>query len=242
MQRFNLLPDVIKNLIIINGLFFLGTGALTPILNIPISDYLALHLPSSGYFEPYQLITHLFMHANLRHILFNMFALWMFGYALENIWGAKRFLNYYLITGFGAALLHFGAQYFEFQLAVQDLNFNQVELIKEEGYRLLQNGQNYVDPDMAYANMVLNTPTVGASGAVFGILLAFGMLFPNQPIYLYFLFPIKAKYLVAGFGLIELVSGFSDFGGTVAHFAHLGGMLFGFLILQYWKKKHGSYY
>lgn len=242
MQRFNLLPDVIKNLIIINGLFFLGSSALTSAFGIPVDEYLALHLPSSGLFKPFQLVSHLFMHANLRHILFNMFALWMFGYALENIWGGKRFLNYYLITGLGAALLHFGAQYFEFHLATQSLSIEQIELIKTEGYQILKNGQNYTNAAMAQANLILNTPTVGASGAVFGILLAFGMTFPNQPIYIYFLFPIKAKYFVIIFGLIELYSGFSEFGGQVAHFAHLGGMLFGFLILQYWKKKRGNFY
>lgn len=241
MQRFNLLPDIIKNLIIINGLFFLGTSALEGI-GYSVSQYLALYQPGSGFFMPHQLLTHMFMHADFGHILFNMFALWMFGYALENIWGSKRFLNYYLITGLGAALLHFGSQYLEFQLAVQDLSPEQISIIKSEGYLALQNGQNFVNSQMAYANSLLNQPTVGASGAVFGILLAFGMIFPNQPIFFIFLpIPIKAKYFVAGYGVLELINGFTS-SGNVAHFAHLGGMLFGFLILRYWKSKYGTYH
>jgi len=243
MQRFNLLPEVIKNLIIINGLFFIGLIALESI-GIDLSQYLMLYNPSSGFFKPYQLITHMFMHdlENFRHIFFNMFALWMFGYALENIWGSKRFLQYYILTGLGAALLHFGAQYVEFQMAVDGLSAQEVSIIKEKGYALLKSGAHFPNSQMEYANNLLNRPSVGASGAVFGILLAFGMLFPNQPIFFIFLpIPIKAKYFVAGYGILELISGFTS-NGNVAHFAHLGGLLFGYLILRYWKSKRGTYY
>lgn len=242
MQRFNLLPDVIKNLIIINGLFFLGTMALGNAFGLPLIHYLGLHLPGSPGFAPYQLVTHLFMHADFGHFFFNMFALWMFGYTLENIWGAKRFLNYYLITGFGAALLHFGVQYYEYQIAIEGFSPEMINLIKTEGFDVIVNRQNYTNPQLAAGNALLNQPTVGASGAVFGILLAFGMLFPNQPIFFIFLpIPIKAKYFVAGYGLLELINGFTST-GNVAHFAHLGGMLFGFLVLRYWKSKYGTYH
>ena len=211
-------------------------------LNINLTQYLALYQPGSGFFQPHQLITHMFMHGSFGHLFFNMFALWMFGNTLENLWKGKRFLNYYLLTGLGAALLHFGAQYLEFQMAVSNLGASEISIIKEQGYLALQQGQNFIDPAMAQANLILNTPSVGASGAVFGILLAFGMLFPNQIIYFNFFFPIKAKYFVAIYGALELFSGLNDFGGSIAHFAHLGGMLFGFLILRYWKSKYGTYH
>lgn len=240
MLRFNL-PEVIKNLMIINGIFYLGAVSLEG-LNIDLTEYLALYQPGSGFFQPHQLITHMFMHASFGHLFFNMFALWIFGSALEQLWKGRRFINYYLLTGLGAALLHFGAQYLEFQMAVSSLGSDEIRIIKEQGYLALQQGKNFVDPAMAHANSILNTPSVGASGAVFGILLAFGMLFPNQIIYFNLFFPIKAKYFVAIYGALELLNGLTDFGGSVAHFAHLGGMLFGYLILRYWKNKYGSFH
>lgn len=242
MQRFNLLPEVIKNLIIINGLFFLATFSLQG-FGIDLVSLFGLYLPMSPFYEPYQFVTHFFMHADLGHIFFNMFALWMFGYALENIWGPKKFLQYYLITGFGAAALHLLIKYIEFQTITAGLSDVAMQSIFEAGSRF-----SYLpgDSQMAInqAIQLLRTPTIGASGAVFGILLAFGMLFPNQPIYFIFLpIPIKAKYFVAGYGLLELFNGVAnDPSSNVAHFAHLGGMLFGFLILQFWKKRNGSFY
>ncbi len=241
MRRFSLLPPVIKNLMIINLLFFIGTGVLFN-TGLDLGRYLALYLPSSGFFMPHQLVTHMFMHADWGHIFSNLFMLWMFGYALENIWGAKRFLNYYIITGLGAAFLHFGAQYFELYYAIQDISAAGLELVRNEGYQVLLQNKNYTDPALAKVNLLMNRPTVGASGAVFGVLMAFGMIFKDQVVYLNFLFPIKAKYLVLAFGLLELYRGFANAGGNVAHFAHLGGMLFGFLILRYWKSKHGTYH
>ena len=238
-RGFSLLPEVIKNLLIINGLFFLGTVVLGDSLGINLYDSLALYMPGSANFKPFQLVTHMFMHGNFGHILFNMFALWMFGYALENIWGGRRFLIYYMITGLGAAALHLGVNYFE---AIQLQNellangFTMDQLIElrttplEEGMRYKGILGDYV--------LKYQIPTVGASGAVFGILLAFGMMFPNTRIYLYFAFPIKAKYFVIGYGLLELFNGIAnDPSSNVAHFAHLGGMLFGFLLIKYWKRK-----
>ncbi len=242
--RLNLLPEVIKNLLIINGLMFLATLVLGSTFGIDLGRELGLYLLMSEQFRPYQFVTHMFMHANLGHIFFNMFALWMFGYALENIWGSKRFLTYYLITGFGAAALHMGVTYWELQSLLAQLDPQQVALIQSEGLSILQNNQNYMDETMARANLLLNTTTVGASGAVFGILLAFGMMFPNQRIYLYFAIPIKAKYFVAAYGALELYNGIAnDPGSNVAHFAHLGGMLFGYLLIKFWRSKNtGGYY
>jgi membrane associated rhomboid family serine protease len=236
--RLNLLPEVIKNLLIINGLLFLATIVLGNTFDIDLGRILGLYLPIAEQFKPYQVVSHMFMHANLGHIFFNMFALWMFGYALENVWGSRRFLVYYLITGFGAAALHMGVTYWELQSLFSALSPEQVMQLKTEGLSILQNNQNYLDETMARANLLLNTTTVGASGAVFGILLAFGMMFPNQRIYLYFAIPVKAKYFVAAYGAIELYNGIAnDPGSNVAHFAHLGGMLFGYLLIKYWRSK-----
>ncbi len=241
--RFNLLPDVIKNLLIINGLFFLATIVLGSTFGLDLARMLGVYLPNSDNFQPFQLVTHMFMHANFSHILFNMFALWMFGYTLENVWGSKRFLIYYLVTGLGAALLHLGVNYWEF-LSVKDaLNEEQLRIVLNEGQNLLYQNRNYIDENMARANLLLNTPTVGASGAVFGVLLAFGMMFPNTYIYLYFAIPIKAKYFVAIYGALELYSGImNDPDSNVAHFAHLGGMLFGYLLIRYWRRSGTSHY
>jgi membrane associated rhomboid family serine protease len=241
-QKFSLLPEVIKNLLIINGLFFLATFALGSSFGLDLVRSLGLYQPMSSQFEPYQIVTHMFMHGGLTHIFFNMFALWMFGYTLENLWGSKRLLIYYLITGLGAAALHLGVSYWELSGVMDQLNSSQISTLMNEGAQILQNGRNYTNPNMAQANLLLNTPTVGASGAVFGILLAFGMTFPNQYIYIYFALPVKAKYFVAIYGALELFSGvMNSQGSNVAHFAHVGGMLFGYLLIRYWRR-NGSLY
>lgn len=240
--RFNLLPEVIKNLLIINGLFFLATIVFSNVMHIDLIKTLGLYLPASDNFNPYQLVTHMFMHGGLTHIFFNMFALWMFGYTLENIWGSKRFLIYYMVTGLGAAVLHLGVNYWEYYQVLNQLTPEQIDLVRAQGLEVLASHQNYNDAAMAKLNLLLNTPTVGASGAVFGILLAFGMMFPNQYIYIYFALPIKAKYFVAIYGALELFSGLAnDPDSNIAHFAHLGGMLFGFLLIKYWRSRGGFY-
>lgn len=234
---FNILPPVVKNLLIINGLFFLATMALSR-YGIDLVKLLGLYIPQSEYFRPHQLVSYIFMHGGMNHIFFNMFALWMFGNAIENYWGGKRFLVYYMVTGLGAGFIHLGVMEYQLFSVLKELSADQVAMVKEQGAAILQSGQNYSDAGLAQLNLLLNTPTVGASGAVFGLLLAFGMMFPNTQIYLYFLFPIKAKYFVIGYGLIELFSGVSNRpGDNVAHFAHLGGMIFGFALIKYWQKK-----
>ncbi len=241
--RFNILPEVIKNLLIINGLFFLGSIVLESTFGIDVNRLLGLYVPGSVHFRPYQIVTHMFMHGNLGHVFFNMFALWMFGNMLENVWGGKRFLIYYFATGLGAAAIHLGWNYFELMQAVQGVSPEQIQNIIANGTNVLMTGQNYADPQLAKLNLIYNIPTVGASGAVFGILLAYGMLFPDTRIYLYFAFPIKAKYFVIGYGLLELYNGIAnDPSSNVAHFAHLGGMLFGFILIKYWQNKYGHRY
>ncbi len=207
-NSFSLLPEVVKNLLIINGLFFLGKISLKG-FGIDLDGLLGLHYFKSENFQFYQIITYMFMHGDFSHILFNMFGLWMFGTSIENLWGGKKFLNYYLITGVGAAMIHYLIIYFD------------VSSIESTG-RLV--------------NYESIAPVIGASGSVFGVLLAFGMMFPNRLIYIYFLFPVKAKYIIIGLAAYELYRGVFV-NDNVANFAHLGGMLFGFILIKLWNKK-----
>ena len=272
-NRFTILPPVIKNLLIINGLFFLATMAAGSAFNIDLNKILGLHYVFASDFRPFQYITYMFMHSStdFKHILFNMFALWMFGNAIENVWGSKRFLIYYMLTGVGAAIIytfwihieispvvnavdyflanpslegfsafrnssHFIVANYEIQNSFNDFVNTYNRLITTDKNAALQEAIRFMSD---YKESYMNAHTiVGASGAVYGILLAFGMMFPNQIIYLYFAIPVKAKWLVLGFGALELYSGISNNpGDNVGHFAHLGGMLVGLVIILYWKKK-----
>jgi membrane associated rhomboid family serine protease len=205
-------------LLIINGLAFFATIVFGR-MGFDVIGLFGLYLPTSDLFKPFQLVTHLFLHdtSGLGHILGNMFALWMFGTPLENRWGSQRFLLFYFVTGFGAAALHLGVNYWEY---VQAFNLHAATGSGEALY---------------FLQSLEMTPTVGASGAVFGLLLGFGMMYPNQQIYLYFLLPIKAKYFVAIYGLFELFNGVANSGSSIAHFAHVGGMIFGFLLIKRWQ-------
>jgi membrane associated rhomboid family serine protease len=193
----------------------------------------------SPMFRPWQIVTHIFMHGSFMHIFFNMWALWIFGKTLETVWGGKRFLVYYLVTGLGAAFLHQLVMYIELapQIASFKASYNVDVLTMERLNAAFSSGQ--------FTGLIRNlvTPTVGASGAVFGILLAFGMLFPNTPLFIIpFPFPIKAKYLVIGYGALELYLGITQPGSNIAHFAHLGGMLFGYILIKYWNKTTTNFY
>ncbi len=230
---FRILPPVVKNLLIINGLFFLATIAFGKAFRIDLGDYLGLHYFASENFNVYQLVTYMFMHGGFEHLFFNMFALWMFGNTLENIWGPKRFLTYYMITGVGAGIVQMIVAYFRIKSLEKGLSPEMINLVYNQG---LQIGRAYPEAAIRMYQIV-NTTTVGASGAVFGLLLAFGMMFPNALIYLYFAIPIKAKWFVIIYGAIELYLGFANNAGdNVAHFAHLGGMIFGFFLIKYWKR------
>lgn len=237
----NAIPPVVKNLIIINVIMLLATYVLS-LRGFDLANILGLHYFKSPDFEPYQLITHMFMHGGFLHLLFNMFALWMFGRVLENVWGPKRFFIFYFVTGLGAAIFYSFVNYIEFQYIASKLTPEVVQDIMAHGADILNQGQNYVG-QAGKLNSILNVPTVGASGAVFGILLGFGMLFPNTELMLLFPpIPIKAKYFVAGYGAIELYSGLTNSGGNIAHFAHLGGMLFGFIMIKYWNSHTNNFY
>lgn len=220
----NNLPTVTKNLLIINVLCFFGM-LVAKRYGIDVENLLGLHFFLASDFNLSQLISYMFMHANFQHIFFNMFAVWMFGRVLEQVWGPKRFLTYYLICGIGAGLIQELVQYLEYAFTLS--NYDSVNLGIAGG----------IIPMEEYLNMMT---TVGASGAVYGILLAFGMLFPNSQMFIFPLpFPIKAKYFVIGYAVLELFLGLGG-GDGVAHFAHLGGMFFGLILIIYWRKKNGN--
>lgn len=209
------ITDVVKHLLIINVLMYLGSMLLgdPPEYIYSFADWgryrLAMFYPASDFFKPFQIVTHMFMHANLGHLFFNMFALFMFGPSLEANWGPQRFLFFYLGAGFGALGLYLLVQY------LQISNINDIEMAKD----------------------LINTPVVGASGAVFGLLAGYGMMFPNNVIQLLIPpIPLKAKYFVLIYAGIELFLGLGNFNTGVAHFAHLGGALFGFLLILYWRR------
>ncbi len=220
---FSFLPVVVKNLLIINGIMFLADVVMAR-LGIELNSIFGLHFFLASDFRPWQLLTYMFMHGNFSHLFFNMFALWMFGNTLENIWGTRRFLIYYLLCGLGAGVLQEGVQYIEYITSLS--NYDTVNM------------GGAIIPMSQYLNYLT---TVGASGAIYGLLLAFGMMFPNSMIYLYFLVPIKAKWFVIGYAVIELLNGLGASGDHVAHFAHLGGMLVGLIIILIWKKKGRLY-
>lgn len=260
-------PVVVKNLIIINIVMLLATYLLER-GGIPVTTLFGMHYPASENFRLHQIITHMFMHGGFMHLFFNMYALWIFGRVLESVWGPRRFLIYYFVTGLGAVALHMMVVHIEISSIKSAIsafsNTPAPELleqfvrnhIKRPSAQLESFIQTWYDNpgSTVYAaeaesimqrilKMRIDIPTVGASGAVFGILLAFGMLFPNTQLMLLFPpIPIKAKYFVIGYGAIELYLGLTNSGGSIAHFAHLGGMLFGFILLKYWAKNSRSFY
>lgn len=238
----NMTP-VVKQLLIINIIFFIGSQL------VPVSyEYFAMFFPESPSFKAWQPITHMFMHGGILHIAFNMFAMVSFGSALEHFWGGKKFLFFYISCGLGAALLHTGVNYYFFQDGINTLianGFNKTEILQllNEGkidtrWQELLTVSQFESFTGAYMGTV-----VGASGAIYGLLTAFAFMFPNAELALMFIpVPIKAKYFVPGILAIDLFLGFRGnslfgSGGTgVAHFAHLGGAITGFLMMLYWKK------
>ena len=218
------IPIVTKNLLIVNVVAFLASylcgkdASGTPML----TNWLGLHFFMASDFHIYQLFTYMFMHGGFEHIIFNMFALWMFGCVVERVWGSKKFLFYYIVCGVGAGLFQEAAQYVTYMF--RDL----------AAYDYVNTGLSRISMD-DYLNL---WTTVGASGAIYGILLAFGMIFPNERIFIFPLpVPIKAKYFVIGYAAIELGSAMFTSGDGVAHIAHLGGMVFGFFLIRYWRKQ-----
>ncbi len=260
MGGFNILPAGVKNLLIINTLLYFATVVFARAHICDLNQWLGLHYFIAPDFKPWQFITYMFMHGNFGHLFFNMFALWMFGAAVENAWGTKKFLIYYLITGIGAALTHYGITYAEvaptlslvdqfvsspsletYRYLVENNTVAQLQQPFQNNLMVLQNNpaslNDLVTATLNIQNSYLNSfVLIGASGAIYGILLAFGMMFPNNLIFIYFLFPIKAKWFVLIFGLLELVYGVLGTADGVAHFAHFGGMVFGLILILLWRK------
>jgi membrane associated rhomboid family serine protease len=242
-RGFFALPPVVKNIIMINILMLLAYYTVRSVFGVDLNGILGLYFPLSDSFKPLQILTHMFMHANFWHLFFNMYALYIFGMVLERVWGPKRFFIYYMVTGLGAALVHETVIAFEYNKLMNLLNPDQIQLVINEGATYINEGQVFTDPAMKDLQILLNTPTVGASGAIFGVLLAFGMLFPNTQLMLLFPpIPIKAKYFVIAYGVIELSLAITQPGSNIAHAAHLGGMLFGYFLIRYWQKTTKTLY
>lgn len=226
----NNITPVVKNLLIINVIFFFATWLFQQ-QGIAIDEYLAVFYFNSPFFRVWQPITYMFMHANIAHIFFNMFALYSFGSILEAHWGGKRFINFYLITGLGALALQWAVQAFEvYQITDSPINDLSTLVVNNPAH-------------IATLKGIYLTPMVGASGAIFGVLVAFAMLYPNLEMYIMFIpVPVKAKYIIPVYIVIELFLGVSRFeGDSVAHFAHLGGALIGYILVKLWRRK-GNYY
>jgi membrane associated rhomboid family serine protease len=223
------LTNTVKHLIIINVIFFIGSQ-----FSPKAYEWFSLYYFENPNFEYWQPITHMFMHGGFGHILFNMFALYMFGSPLEAQWGRKKFLFFYFSAGLGAALIHSLVSYYSFNAGVDAMLDGGMTYDSVIAY--LQNGNNWGSEPFN----TFHTPAVGASGAIYGVLVAFGLMYPNTELMLIFLpIPIKAKYFIPALLLLDLFSGltgFSLFGENIANWAHIGGALFGFIMAYYWKK------
>ena len=246
------ISPVVKNLLLINVLFFVAQLTFKE----TIENNLTLFPFGSEGFKPWQLATHFFMHSrqSIGHIFFNMFAVVIFGTQLERVWGPKKFLGYYLICAFGAALLHMLVNYLRlksFESHLLEISLIEpteiqyyLDIVKNQGLELIKSNRNYTAFPLMELNSLVNAPMLGASGAVFGLLAAFGYLFPNTELMLLFPpIPIKAKYFVIGYAALELYLGISNNPlDNVAHFAHLGGAFVGIIIVLYWGKNRNSFF
>ena len=249
---FSLFPPVVKNLLIANVLFFIATMVIQSSFHYDLTNGFGLHYFLSKDFKIYQFVTYMFLHGGFTHIAFNMFALWMFGNVLENFWGSKRFILFYIVCGIGAGLTQEITEYFYLHTVQNAINLyntspntNDFSLLTQKYFSSISfpqpqsNSESIAILSQLYQFKIDHMPPViGASGAIFGVLLAFGMLFPNTLLYVYFAIPVKAKYFVVIYGLIELYAGIANNPeDNVAHFAHLGGMIFGLILILYWKQK-----
>ena len=235
------LTDAIKHLIILNVIFFIASS----VLGLNIGNWLALYFPKNDHFGLWQFVTHMFMHGGFMHILFNMYALWAFGSPLEQMWGRNKFLFFYFSAGIGAGLIYTGVNYFQFngiynELVAIGLQAGDIQNLLETGRYNSGILDQISESKLSEIYQIYNTPAVGASGAIYGVLVAFGMSFPNAKLALiFFPVPIAAKYFIPvliGLDLFSGVTGFSIFGGGIAHFAHVGGAIIGFIMMKYWQK------
>jgi len=236
------ITEAIKHLIILNVILFAATSFLP---DINLGSYLALYFPQNEHFGFWQFVSHMFMHGGFTHILFNMYALWAFGSPLEQMWGRNKFLFFYFSAGIGAGLIYTAVNYFQFNSIYEELINAGIQ--SSEIKNLLETGsyntgilEHISEKRLTDLYQIYNTPAVGASGAIYGVLVAFGMSFPNAKLALiFFPVPIAAKYFIPvliGLDLFSGVTGFSLFGGGIAHFAHVGGAIIGFLMMKYWQK------
>lgn len=242
-------PPVIKNLIIINALCWLASMTLPRVLNVDIVELFGLHYWGSEAFKPYQLVTYMFLHdtSSFSHLLFNMFGLWMFGKDIELFWGKNKFLIFYFVTGIGAGIIQELVWHIDLSKVADAFNMyastKDIDLLRPYLTNLTEHTYIPIGRLMELKEQILSSAvTVGASGALFGILLAFAMIFPQARMMLLFIpYPIRAPYFVAIYAVIELFCGVAQTADGVAHFAHLGGMLFGLILILFWKKS-GKFY
>lgn len=235
------ITEAVKHIIIINVIFFIATYFILD-KNLVVS-VLSLHAVQSPLFEPWQLLSYMFMHAEgFAHIGFNMFSLWMFGSHLESRWGAKKFAIFYLLTGIGSAAVYVLIKYFQTQAGIDNASPENLKTVMTQGVEAVVNGKNFVDPVLGKLNVLINGQMLGASGAIAGLLMAFGIMYPNMKLMLLFLpFPIKAKYFIPLLIIFELTMEFAGFSwDNVAHLGHLAGMLIGYILMKTWAKKEHS--
>ncbi|MFP2994480.1 rhomboid family intramembrane serine protease [Spongiivirga sp. MCCC 1A20706] len=238
------ITETVKHLLIINVIVFIASQ--TPMFQTQAYDLLALHFPANEKFQIWQVFTHMFMHGNVQHILFNMFALWMFGTQVEQMFGRNKFIFFYIASGLGAAFVQLIAYYVSYNGAVEaitaaGMSQDALQMLLNEGKYNTTILQNLNPESLETAFQAYNTTMVGASGAIMGILVAYGMLFPNAELMMiFFPIPIKAKYFIPaiiGLDLFSGITGTSIFSpSNTAYFAHVGGALAGFIMMWYWKK------
>jgi membrane associated rhomboid family serine protease len=243
------ITDAVKHLLIINVVMFIGTMAIGG--GQSFYQWFALYFPENNLFEPWQVLTHMFMHGGITHILFNMFALWMFGTTVEQVFGWKKFLTFYLLSGLGAAVIQVAFLYFQYNSGLATLmesGFSQTDIVN-----ILNQGkyntawESILGNDFNSFVGAFNSTMVGASGAIMGVLVAFGMLFPESKLMLIFLpIPIKAKYFIPAIIALDLFSGLTGQSifspSNTAYMAHVGGALTGFLLMYFWKKNESDKY
>ncbi len=239
------ITDTVKHLIIINVIFFVASMTIGEV----VMEKMALFYPKNPHFNYWQFLTHMFMHGGVMHILFNMYALWAFGSPLEAMWGSKKFLFFYLATGLGAGIIYTLVNYYQFNsiyenLLTTGLSSDDIQNILETGKYNTTIESSVPRDKLAVFYQIFHTPAVGASGAIYGILVAFAFKYPDAELMLIFLpVPIKAKYFIPAVVALDLFSGLTGFsifgslgGGGIAHFAHVGGALIGYLLMLYFQK------